>query len=60
MACAECGSRFDSLVVTASDRRIVRSAQPAAGRPPARGAALPNGSPNTGDADLEVLLLAVV
>ena len=57
-----CGSRVDRVAVTVPDRRVVRSAQPAAAasQPPARWAALPHGrSRNTGDADLGALLLAV-
>ena len=50
------------MAVTASDRRVVRCEH---GRPlPAdrrlRRSRFPNGSRNTGDADLEVLRLAVV
>ena len=43
--CHGCDSRVDRVAVTVPDRRGVRSAQPAAAssRPPARGAAHPNG-----------------
>ena len=45
LLCHACGSRVDSVVVTAGDRRVVRDAQSAAAdtRPRARGTAFPNG-----------------